>query len=154
MKKLLLFLLFVLLVMGINAQVKKNKDTVGDVCVPYPIMKTIQTDLLVGDSAVAVLNITNVEVRELKNKVLFHMNEAENLRLSVSNLKSINDNLTKQASLHEGIVNTLKQDYNVLSKSFKRKKIKNTIWDILLIGGAAILTGELLYYRNLYIKTM
>jgi hypothetical protein len=154
MKKLLLFLLFVLLVMGINAQVKKNKDTVGDVCVPYPIMKTIQTDLLVGDSAVAVLNITNVEVRELKNKVLFHMNEAENLRLSVSNLKSINDNLTQQASLHEGIVNTLKQDYNVLSKSFKRNKVKNTIWDILLIGGAAILTGELLYYRNLYIKTM
>ena len=152
MKQLLVFFTFCLLVFNLKAQPKNN--TVGDICFPYPVMKDIQTDLLIGDSAIAVLKITNYEVAELKNKLLLQMQEVETYKGSNNNLKIMNENLEKQVSLNESIVNTLKSDYANLSKIYKRNKIRNTILQIAGVAGGVFLGCEVIRFRNLYIKTM
>lgn len=151
MKKLIVILVTLI---TFSSKAQNNKDTVGSICVPYPIMKNIQTDLLVGDSAVAVLNVTSLEVKELKNKILFQMNEIDNYKLESDNLKTMNENIKKQMSLNESIVKTLKSDYTVLSKAYKRNKVRNTVVEILGFAAGIFITAEAIHYKNLYIKHM
>ena len=153
MKKVILFFLSAFSFLSLSAQINKS-DAVGDVCVPYPVMKSIQTDLLIGDSATAVLNVTNFEVKELKRKIFEQMNQIDNLKSSENNLKAMNDNLKKQIDLNNSIVNSIKSDYNKLNKSYKRNKVKNTILQVVGIGAGIFITAQAIRYRNLYIKHM
>ena len=152
MKKLVVILFSFISFTSLKAQ--SNNSTVGDICVPYPVMKGIQTDLLVGDSAKAILGVSNLEITQLKNKVLFHMNEADNYKAQADNLKSINDNLKKQISLNDAVVNTLKSDYNVLRRAYRINRTRSTVFEILEAAGALLIAYEALRYRSLYIKHM
>ena len=152
MKKLVVILFSFISFTSLKAQ--PNNSTVGDICVPYPVMKGIQTDLLVGDSAKAILGISNLEITQLKNKVLFHMNEADNYKAQADNLKAINENLKKQISLNDAVVNTLKSDYRVLRKAYRINRTRSTVFEILEAAGALLIAYEALRYRNLYIKHM
>jgi hypothetical protein len=136
-----------------NAQ-KNTSDTVRDVCIPYPVIKSIQTDLLIGDSAKALLSVSTTETALLKRQVFDQMNAIDNYKASDANLKAQIKNLTEQVSMHKGSYDALENNFNVLSKKFRKNKVKNTLWDVLLIGGAVILTGEMLHYRDLYLKKM
>jgi hypothetical protein len=154
MKKLTtIFLITLLSALVSNAQ-KNTRDTTGDVCIPYPIIKSIQTDLLIGDSAKALLTIASTESSLLKRQVFDQMNAIDNYKVSEANLKVQIKNLTEQVSMYKGSYTTLENNFNILSKKYRKNRVKNTLWDILLIGGGIIVTGEMLHYRNLYIKQM
>jgi hypothetical protein len=152
MKKSTTTLLLLLLVFVCNAQ--KNTDTVGDVCIPYPVIKSIQTDLLIGDSAKALLSVTSTETALLKRQVFDQMNAIDLYKSSETNLKDQIKNLTEQVSMYKGSYGPLENNFNILSKKYRKNQVKNTLWDIVLIGGVFILTGEMLHYRDLYIKKM
>ena len=152
MKKSTTTILLLLLAFICNAQ--KNTDTVRDVCIPYPVIKSIQTDLLIGDSAKALLSITSTESALLKRQVFDQTNAIDLYKSSENNLKIQIKNLTEQVSMHKGAYGALENNFNVLSKKYRKNRVKNTVWDILLIGGAAVLTAEMLHYRDLYLKKM
>jgi hypothetical protein len=152
MKKSTLFLFsLLLLTLTSNGQIK---DTTSPVCIPYPVIKSIQTDLLIGDSAKALLSVSTSETALLKRQVFDQMNAIDNYKASDANLKAQIKNLTEQVSMHGGAYKTLENNFNVLSKKYRKNQVKNTLWDILLIGGAAIITAEMLHYRDLYMKKM
>lgn len=152
MKKLtLIFFSLLLLTLTSNGQIK---DTTSPVCIPYPIIKSIQTDLLIGDSAKALLSISSTESALLKRQVFDQMNAIDNYKASETNLKAQIKNLSEQVSMHKGSYGALENNFNVLSKKYTKNQVKNTLWDILLIGGAAFITAEMLHYRKLYIKQM
>ena len=153
MKKLTtIFLITLLSALVSNAQ--KITDTMGDVCIPYPIIKTIQTDLLIGDSAKALLTIASTESSLLKRQVFDQINAIDLYKSSEANLKAQIKNLSEQVSMNKGAYTALENNFNVLSNKYRKNKVKNTLWDVLLIGGAFILTSEMLHYRDLYIKHM
>jgi hypothetical protein len=151
MKKSTTTLLLLLLVFVCNAQ---KTDTVRDVCIPYPVIKSIQTDLLIGDSAKALLSVTSTETALLKRQVFDQMNAIDLYKSSETNLKDQIKNLTEQVSMYKGSYGPLENNFNILSKKYRKNQVKNTLWDILLIGGSIIVTAEMLHYRDLYIKKM
>ena len=150
-KSTLIFLSLLLLTLSSNAQIK---DTTSPVCIPYPVIKSIQTDLLIGDSAKALLSLSTTESILLKRQVFDQKNAIDNYKASDANLKAQIKNLTEQVSMNSGAYRTLENNFNVLSKKYRKNKVKNTFWDVVLIGGAAILTAEMLHYRDLYLKKM
>jgi len=152
MKKSTTTILLLVLAFICNAQ--KNTDTVGDVCIPYPVIKSIQTDLLIGDSAKALLSVTSTETALLKRQVFDQMNAIDLYKSSETNLKDQIKNLTEQVSMYKGSYGPLENNFNILSKKYRKNQVKNTLWDILLIGGGIIVTAEMLHYRDLYIKKM
>ena len=151
MKKSTTTILLLLLAFICNAQ---KTDTTRDVCIPYPVIKSIQTDLLIGDSAKALLSVSTTETALLKRQVFDQMNAIDNYKASETNLKAQIKNLTEQVSMYKGAYAPLENNFNALSKKYRKNRVKNTLWDILLIGGGIIVTGEMLHYRNLYIKQM
>jgi hypothetical protein len=152
MKKLTLIFLFVLTLNSIsNAQIK---DTISPVCIPYPVIKSIQTDLLIGDSAKALLSVTSTESALLKRQIFDQMNAIDLYKSSEKNLKIQIKNLNEQLNMHKGSYGALENNFNVLSKKYTKNQVKNTLWDILLIGGISFITAEMLHYRKLYIKHM
>lgn len=152
MKKSTITILLLVLAFICNAQ--KNTDTVRDVCIPYPVIKSIQTDLLIGDSAKAMLSVSTTETALLKRQVFDQMNAIDNYKASETNLKAQIKNLSEQVSMHKGSYDALQNNFDVLSKKYRKNKVKNTLWDIVLISGAFILTSEMLHYRDLYLKKM
>ena len=151
MKKSTITILLLVLAFISNAQ---KTDTTRDVCIPYPVIKSIQTDLLIGDSAKALLSVSTTETALLKRQVFDQMNAMDLYKASEANLKAQIKNLSEQVSMHKGSYGALENNFNVLSKKYTKNQVKNTLWDILLIGGAAFITAEMLHYRKLYIKHM
>ena len=151
MKKSTITILLLVLAFISNAQ---KTDTTRDVCIPYPVIKSIQTDLLIGDSAKALLSVSTTETALLKRQVFDQMNAMDLYKASEANLKAQIKNLSEQVSMHKGSYGALENNFNVLSKKYTKNQVKNTLWDILLIGGAAFITAEMLHYRKLYIKQM
>jgi len=151
MKKSTTTILLLVLAFICNAQ---KADTLRDVCIPYPVIKSIQTDLLIGDSAKALLSVTSTESALLKRQIFDQMNAIDLYKSSENNLKIQIKNLNEQVNMHKGAYGALENNFNVLSNKYRKNKVKNTLWDIVLIGGAVILTGEMLHYRDLYLKKM
>ena len=151
MKKSTTTILLLVLAFICNAQ---KADTLRDVCIPYPVIKSIQTDLLIGDSAKALLSVTSTESALLKRQVFDQMNAIDLYKSSENNLKIQIKNLNEQVNMHKGSYGTLENNFNVLSKKYTKNQVKNTLWDILLIGGISFITAEMLHYRDLYLKKM
>jgi hypothetical protein len=150
MKKSTTTILLLVLAFICNAQ--KNTDTVRDVCIPYPVIKSIQTDLLIGDSAKALLSVTSTESALLKRQIFDQMNAIDLYKSSENNLKIQIKNLNEQVNMHKGAYGALENNFNSLSKQYRKKRIKNTIFEIVLVTGVGVLTGQMLHYRDLYIK--
>ena len=150
-KSTLIFLSLLLLTLSSNAQIK---DTTSPVCIPYPVIKSIQTDLLIGDSAKAMLSVSSAESMLLRRQIFDQMNAIDLYKSSDANLKTQIKNLNEQANIYKRTNGVLENNFNLLSKKYRKNRVKNTVWDILLIGGAAVLTAEMLHYRKLYIKGM
>jgi hypothetical protein len=148
MRKSVMIIFLVLLGLSLFAQ--NTNDTMGDICIPYPVIKSIQTDLLIGDSAKAMLSISNTESILLKKQIFDQANAIDNYKASDINLKAQIKNLNEQMIMYKGSYVTLENNFNILSKEHRKTKVKNKVWNIILITGSAVLAGEMLYYRELY----
>jgi hypothetical protein len=145
-------ILVLLLVLAFSSNAQNTVDTMGSVCIPYPVIKSIQTDLLIGDSAKELLSIVSTESLILKEKIDEQNSVIDRYKIAQNNLNLQINNLKDQVNIHVNMYDLSENKFNRLSKEFRKTKIRNKFWNIVLITGTAVLAGEMLYYRSLYIK--
>ena len=145
-------ILVLLLVLAFSSNAQNTVDTMGTVCIPYPVIKSIQTDLLIGDSARELLSIVSTESLILKEKIDEQSDIIDKYKTAQNNLNLQLINLKSQVDIHVKLYDLSESRFSRLSNEFRKAKIRNKFWNIVLITGTAVLTGELLYYRSLYIK--
>lgn len=139
-----LIIIIGIILFGIKAEAQTYHDT-GSVCMPIDVAKQVASDLIVGDSAKAMLSLTEIELDLTKQKLSFK----DSLILN-SKLKEINliEQLRNEKGQKEGYISlyeNTKLQYTDLSKQFKRYKVKKTFTDILFTSGLIVLTGLLIY---------
>lgn len=152
MKSLTILVLILLSAFVSNAQ--NITDTMGDVCIPYPVIKNIQTDLLIGDSAKALLSIVSTESLILKEKIDEQNSIIDKYKTSQNNLNLQIQNLKDQVAIHVNMYDMSERSFDRLSKQYRKTKVRNKFWNIVLITGTAVLAGEMLHYRSLYKKRL
>jgi hypothetical protein len=116
MKKLLLILLMLLLF-----SVAKSQQVTQ---VPTNVAKQIVKDLLSGDSAKAILELTNSQLRLTEQKVV-----AKDSVISVFRLKETN--YLQQIEAEKSISSTWQQQYAQLQKDYKKQKVKHRFMQFL-----------------------
>jgi len=111
-----------------------QKDTVTPTkCFPIPLAKVIAKDLLSGDSAKALLKLTEDQLKQtegkvsLKDSVISKMQEKEKNYLSI-----IDDERGKYVILED---HTKK-----VEKSLKWERVKNKFTKVVSVGVIAVLT--------------
>jgi len=131
--KYTLILIFALL--SINTY---GQDT-GIICMPYGVAKKISHDLIVGDSAKAVLVSTVEELTETQQKVFYQdsvINSEKDKNLNLINqAKNEEDQKNKTTILYTD----MKNQYGGLAKKYKRTKTKKTF--IQMLEAAIIVTA-------------
>lgn len=108
------------------------------VCMPSEIAKQVAQDLIIGDSAKAVLTIALDELELTKEKMSFKDSLILNARLKEINLKDQVRICEEQNKNYNLLYEDSKKQFAVLSKKHKRLKAKKTFMEIL---GTAIIGG-------------
>ena len=99
-------------------------------CFPIPVVKQITKDLMSGDSAKAVLKLTEQQLVETENKVIMKDSVITMLRNKESNYIKMLDAQNQKYSILED--HTKKIEW-----SLKKEKVKNKFKSIL--GGGALI---------------
>jgi hypothetical protein len=99
-------------------------------CFPIPIVKQITKDLMSGDSAKAVLKLTEQQLLETENKVIMKDSVITMLRDKESNYIKMLDAQNQKYSILED--HTKKVEWDL-----KKEKVKNKFKSIL--GGGALI---------------
>lgn len=99
-------------------------------CFPIPIVKQIIKDLMSGDSAKAVLKLTEQQLLETENKVIMKDSVITMLRDKESNYIKMLDEQNQKYSILED--HTKKVEWDL-----KKEKVKNKFKSIL--GGGALI---------------
>jgi hypothetical protein len=99
-------------------------------CFPIPIVKQITKDLMSGDSAKAVLKLTEQQLLETENKVIMKDSVITMLRDKESNYIKMLDAQNQKYSILED--HTKKVEW-----ALKKEKVKNKFKSIL--GGGALI---------------
>ena len=121
------------------AQPTKEEDAI---CMPTDVAKQIAQDLITGDSAKAVLNLTLDELDLTKEKLSYKDSIIFNDKLKEINLKEQIRIGDQQISNYKLIYEDSKKQYADLAKKYKRLKGKKTftnILSIIVIGGLSYL---------------
>lgn len=127
MKKIILFFVFGLLSISVNAQ-KELKDT-SEICIPYSVAQKMLLDLNEFDRLTEISKLEKKEISELNNKI--------DLLVKVNETWVEKDSLNGQIILQtEAKVEIYKEENNNLNKENKKLRRKNTIFNI--ISGAII----------------
>ena len=131
MKKLITLL--TILLMSLTAFSQTGTDSIPVKTFPIPVVRLIAKDLLVGDSARALLSITEAQVKMTEQKVA--------LKDSVINTMKIEEIKSRV------IINAGNEKYNTLNaytqqveKDLKKEKVKNKFKSILSTGIIGVLT--------------
>lgn len=101
---------------------------------PIPVVKAIAKDLLRGDSAIAVLKLTEEQLKETEKKAAVKDSVISAMKAKETNYMMIVDSERKK---YEVSMEYAKD----LQKQLKKEKVKNKFTKIV---GAALLTGALL----------
>lgn len=115
-------------------------------CLPIPVIKTIIKDLISGDSAKAVLELTEKELILteqkvfLKDSVIYSMSEKE------KNYKSNIDLSDKKYLLLLEYNNNLENNYKKVNLQLKVEKTKNKIKGVIITSGFTIAIGYAAYW--------
>ena len=130
--KYLLILICTLFSFTVSAQ-----DTEA-ICMPTEVAKQIAEDLITGDSAKAMLALTEEELSITKDKLSF-----KDSIILISKMKEINlndqlRNEKKKTEAYTALYEDSKKQYAVLAKEYKKYKVKKKFTDILL--GTGIIT--------------
>lgn len=108
------------------------------VCMPSSIAKQVAQDLIIGDSAKAVLTVALDELELTKEKMSFKDSLILNARLKELNLKDQVRICEEQNKNYNLLYEDSKKQFAVLAKKHKRLKAKKTFMEIL---GTAIIGG-------------
>ena len=136
-------ILFGIILFSIKIQAQTHQDT-GSICMPTAIAKQVAADLIVGDSAKAMLYLTIDELDLTKQKLNY-----KDSMIFTGKIKEINlmEQIRNEQSQKNGYINLLedsKKQYADLAKKYKRYKVKKTFTDVLFVGGLIALTSLLI----------
>lgn len=127
MKKILILLFFFVSLTSFG-QLKKIDTT--EICLPYKVAKQIMLDLNTLDSTMAILNLTNLEVKELNKKV----SDQQGMIVNFEDKIKMNDTLIKMSNEKFNIVDKINKDLVIDNKKLKRKNVIIEIVSGILIG--------------------
>jgi len=130
--KYLLILICTLFSFTVSAQ-----DTEA-ICMPTEVAKQIAEDLITGDSAKAMLALTEEELSITKDKLSF-----KDSIILISKMKEINlndqlRNEKKKTEAYTALYEDSKKQYATLAKEYKKYKVKKKFTDVIL--GTGIIT--------------
>ncbi len=113
-----------------------TRDTIPTKCFSIPVVKAIAKDLLKGDSAIAMLKLTEDQLKETEKKSALKDSVITAMSIKESNyLRIIEDDRKKYRIVVE--------DNKDLQKRLKVEKVKNKFTKIIS-GGAILVLGILL----------
>lgn len=141
MKQLIILLSVILFSFSSKAQV----STDNSVCMPVEVAKQVAADLIVGDSAKAMLALTEKELDLSKEKLEYKDSLILTAKLKEINLMDQVRNERTQKEAYVSLYNDAKNQYANLSKTYKRYRTKKTFTDVLFITGITALTGLLIF---------
>lgn len=118
MKKFIILIGIILF--GINAQAQP-----ATVCMPADIAKQVAQDLIIGDSAQAMLNIAIEELDLTRDKLSYKDSIILNAKLLEINLKTQVGNEQKQKVEIETLYTNCKTEYKALAKKERNARIKS-----------------------------
>ena len=102
-------------------------------CFTIPVVKLIMKDLVSGDSAKAVLKLTEVQLAETEKKVILKDSIITTLRAKEINYQTIIDSEKQKFDIMEKYSKKLEYD-------LKKERVKNKFKSILGTGVIAVLT--------------
>jgi hypothetical protein len=105
----------------------------------------VAADLIVGDSAKAMLALTEKELDLSKEKLEYKDSLILTAKLKEINLMDQVRNERTQKEAYVSLYNDAKNQYANLSKTYKRYRTKKTFTDVLFITGITALTGLLIF---------
>lgn len=127
MKRLNLFLLFLIMSTKLFSQTSLSTDT--HVYIPIPVAKLIQIDLIEFDALKEIHQITEEQLKVLQEKIVLQDS-------IISNYNKVINTQTQQLDISQKLSNRLKTD---LKKQKFKTKLTGGIGAALLIGLAVIL---------------
>jgi hypothetical protein len=137
-----------LILLSITSYAQPDKVVAVDenaVCMPAEVARQVAADLITGDSAKALLSLTEEELDLTKEKLSYKDSLILNGKLKEINLSEQVKNEKFQKDYYKVLYETGEKNYAALQKKFKRHKVKKTFTDIILIGGLITVTGLLIY---------
>lgn len=147
MKKLIVLIGIILFSIKATAQPPKVAVDTNSVCMPVEVARQVAADLVTGDSAKAMLSLTEFELDLTKQKLSYKDSLILNGRMKEINLLEQVRNEKFQKEYYVSLYQSSEKNYGELQKTFKRYKTKKTFTDILLIGATSVLTGTLIYIK-------
>jgi hypothetical protein len=120
MKKLIILIGIILF--GINAQAQP-----ATVCMPADVAKQVAQDLVIGDSAKALLNVAMEELDITRDKLSYKDSLILNSKLMEINLKTQLGNEQKQKVEIQSLYSNCKSQYAALAKKERKLRIKNKL---------------------------
>ena len=127
-----LIILFGIILFSINVY---SQDTSDAICMPTDVAKQIAQDLIVGDSAKAMLALTEEELTITKEKLSFKDSLILTAKLKEINLNDQLRNEKKKGEAYNALYEDSKKQYATLAKEYKKYKVKKKFTDVLLGAG-------------------
>jgi hypothetical protein len=147
MKQFIILFGIILLSITSYAQPAKVSVDTNSVCMPVEVARQVAADLVTGDSAKAMLSLTEFELDLTRQKLSYKDSLILNGKLKEINLMEQVKNEKFQKEYYVSLYQSSEKNYGALEKTFKRYKTKKTITDILFIGATSVLTGTLIYLK-------
>lgn len=116
MKKLIIIIGIILF--SINAQAQPDV-----VCMPADVAKQVARDLVIGDSAKALLNVAMEELNITNDKISYKDSLILNSKLMEINLKTQIGNEQKQKLEVQSLYSNCKNEYTSLAKKERKTRI-------------------------------
>jgi len=138
-----LIILFSVMLFSFSSKAQVSTD--NSVCMPVEVAKQVAADLIVGDSAKAMLALTEKELDLSKEKLEYKDSLILTAKLKEINLMDQVRNERTQKEAYISLYNDAKNQYANLSKTYKRYRTKKTFTDVLFITGITALTGLLIF---------
>lgn len=118
-----------------------QQDTSDAICMPTDVAKQIAQDLITGDSAKAMLALTEEELTITKEKLSFKDSLILTGKLKEINLNDQLRNEKKKGEAYNALYEDAKKQYATLAKDYKKYKVKKKFTDVLLgVGIIALVT--------------
>ena len=135
--------LIAIILISISAQVSaqtKSLDT-SVVCMPYLIAKQVSEDLLIGDSAQAILELTQQELTATREKIDYKDSLILSSRLKEINLNEQIKTQKEQVENYKILYENAKSQFKTEAKQVRRQKAKIGT----LLGSAIMIITALTY---------
>lgn len=126
---------FILICTLLSFTASAQQDTSDAICMPTEVAKQIAEDLIVGDSAKALLALTEEELTITKEKLSFKDSLILTGKLKEINLNDQLRNEKKKTEAFTALYEDSKKQYATLAKEYKKYKVKKKFTDIILGTG-------------------